>query len=351
MSVHRTKIYAGLITVVVVNVALATALYVVIRDHKASAPSANPDEALNYTPVEVAAAQRSTSEAMLVQTVDYLPGPATPEDNNWSPQPLQVASANEHTVQQPTLVADIAVEADYEYFANSFRGNMIRAQNYVTELLTAVSAIYERDIHVRLRPTFVRIATQPNDPWSTVKISDALIEVKSYWTVNEPGQRRAAVLFLSGKNLGGGLAYRSGLCTNEFGYAVVGSIKGSFTTESSNNTWDLVSVAHELGHVFGSKHSHCYKRGGEQAGWYDQCYGAQAASECYSGPVHPSNGTIMSYCYVAGGSMSRINPISFSDGDPAMTSVMRQTAEGALTGNGSGCLNDAPEAMPAAANK
>jgi hypothetical protein len=290
---------------------------------------------------------------MPIAVSDYVEAPVVSRSGDGArSQTTTPASASKQ--DQVLLVADIAVEADYEYFAYTFKGNLVRATNYVTQLLTAVSAIYERDIGVRLRPTFIRIATRPNDPWVAKDSSSELVEVKNFWVSHEASRARAAVLFLSGRTLGGGLAYRSGLCSRDFGYAIVSSIRGSFTTTPSSNTWDLVSVAHELGHIFGSKHSHCYKRSGGESGWYDQCYSTQdAASGCYSGPVHPSNGTIMSYCYVASGSMSRINPLSFSDGDPTMVNVMRRTAEGALADDpsGNGCLDYANGSLPLAGGK
>ena len=352
MSNRRTKQLVGLIIIIVININLAVVLMRDAGPRPALTPAdATPvvrDEALTYTPVISSPSYGVEPEPMPAAASDYLEvaplleRSARIESSAISDQPDQ---------DQALLVADIAVEADYEYFAKTFRGNLVRATNYVTQLLSAVSAIYERDIHVRLRPTFIRIATRPDDPWSAKDSNSQLVELKKYWMVHDSARPRAAVLFLSGRNLGGGLAYRSGLCTQEFGYAVVSSVRGSFTTMPSNKTWDLISVAHELGHIFGSKHSHCYKRGDSQAGWYDQCYSVQEASGCYSGPVHPSNGTIMSYCYVSGGSMSRINPISFSDGDPVMVSVMRRTAEAMLTDNPGGCLDYANGSLPLAGGK
>jgi hypothetical protein len=266
-------------------------------------------------------------------------------------EPPANAAIGSGKLGQAMLVADIAVEADYEYFANTFKGDLVRATDYVTELLTAVSDIYERDLQIRLRPSFIRIATQQGDPWSAKDSNSELLEVKDFWTTYETARSRAAVLFLSGRSLGGGLAYRSGLCSKDFGYAVVSSVRGSFTVTPGDNTWDLVSVAHELGHVFGSKHSHCYKREDGPSGWYDQCYSAQESSGCYSGPVQATNGTLMSYCYVAGGSMSRIDPLSFSDGDPVMISVMRRTAEVRLIDSSGGCMDFANGQMPLAGHK
>jgi hypothetical protein len=347
MSARRTKQIVGMVLVTVVNVFLVCIGYEIVSG-SLSLPVAHGNAAMTAAPATAnVISQTHDVQAMPADRpadgVDYLEVRNLPDPKPRSRQDSD--TTNTRSLGRARLQADIAVEADYEFYANVFGGDMVRASDYITQLLNAVSAIYERDIHVRLRPTFVRIATTPDEPWKAGTASAELVEVKNYWTAHDANVSRAAVLFLSGRNLGGGLAYRSGLCTNDFGYAVVGSIKGSFTRQPSDDTWDLVSVSHELGHIFGSRHSFCYKRD-DGATWYDECYSGPPSGGCYSGPVQPSNGTIMSYCYVAGGSMSRINPISFSDGDPAMTSVMRATAENALAVNAGGCLSYAPETMP-----
>lgn len=343
MSAHRTRLFVGMALITVVNVVLVVLLYRLVS------AKATPSEGPIQSSVAVhTVSPADDAEAMPAANSDYLEVKGLP-----APQPrtrTDIMTTNARSLDRALLVADVAVEADYEYYANVFNGDLVRASNYVTQLINAVSAIYERDLHVRLHLVFVRIATTPNSPWHAVNVNAELIEVKNYWVANEPNVPRAVVLFLSGRNLGGGLAYRGGLCTADFGYAVVGSIKGSFTTQPSDNTWDLVAVSHELGHIFGSRHSFCYKRG-DNTTWYDQCYSGPPDGDCYSGPIQPSNGTIMSYCYVAGGSMSRINPISFSDGDPAMTNVMRQTAENTLASTAGGCLGYAQQALPEAARR
>lgn len=237
------------------------------------------------------------------------------------------------------LVAHIAVEADYEFY--QLFGDLTAANNYVSQLIGAVSDIYERDIQVQLVPSFVRIATTANDPWTAVTSSAALQEVGNYWNTYEAGRQRATVLFLSGKNLGGGVAWLGTVCNNSYSpgssydYAIAGSLDGSFSTTPGSNTWDLVVVAHELGHNFNSKHSHCYTRSNDQP--YDRCYASE--NGCYAGNVVATTGTIMSYCHINAGGMSNINPLSFTDGDPVMVNVMRSFAESKAVTQAYGCLD------------
>src|SRR5207253_8420266 len=56
---------------------------------------------------------------------------------------------------------------------------------------------------------------------------------------------------------------------------------------------------HELGHNFGTPHTHCYSPP------LDKCFSGEAG--CYSGPVVASRGTIMSYCHLLAGGLSNID--------------------------------------------
>ncbi len=306
-------------------------------------PVDNRSESLNYSPVVTQVASpvlpsaRASSglafpgSGTITQTTDEVESPLA----RAKPALQAEAAPAPGLVSVPTtLLADIAVEADYAYF-QKLGSDPVRAEAYARQLIAAVSDIYAREINVRLRVTYFHVSTSPNEPWTATTAATALPEVQAYWVAHGQNVQRATVLFLSGKSLGGGMSYRPGICSNDYGYAVAGDIQGTFSTQPGSMTWDLVVVAHELGHNFGSMHTHCYQ--GSGGSWYDECYNQE--NGCYSGAVVPSKGTLMSYCENNSPYMSNIDPLSFEDNsDPTIVNVMRATAEGATISQPNGCL-------------
>jgi hypothetical protein len=112
---------------------------------------------------------------------------------------------------------------------------------------------------------------------------------------------RNTVHMLSGKSGGGGIAYLNQMCGGQYAYGVSSSLNGEFPTpihDADWGNWDLVVVAHELGHNFRSPHTHCYSPP------VDTCYNGD--SSCWTGATTCTPGTIMSYCHLCGG-MDNLN--------------------------------------------
>jgi cysteine-rich repeat protein len=193
--------------------------------------------------------------------------------------------------------AEVAVETDTELYAKF--GSEAAALDYLAALVAAASAIYERDAGVRLRFSYIRL-WPASDPWSATSPIATLDEVRAYW--NDPSHgmaeiagRRDLVHMISGKRVQGGVAYIDVLCDQSFGFGV----SQVFGSPSPSQTWDLLVLAHELGHNFGSVHSHCYDPP------LDRCYAQE--NGCYGGTVVPSQGSIMSYCHLLPGGIGNID--------------------------------------------
>jgi Metallo-peptidase family M12 len=274
------------------------------------------------------------------------------------PRKPQAAATGKETsalvanVSQAKLTANIAVETDYELFVllGSSEDN-VRA--YVANLFDAISNVYRRDANIEIKPSFVRVWTNPNNPWTATTSFAALSELRAYWSsYPETTRSRAVVVFLSGKNLGGGVAYLGSICqkTGAYDTVVVGNLTGLVNNTAGPSTWDVVATAHELGHTFGTGHTHC-SQNSAGTGFYDQCYGGEPSDNlrnppksCYAGTSVNTYGTIMSYCHVNSTpevGMRNINPLSFlnSEDDPKIKNVIRTTAEKYTVGNDiEGCL-------------
>lgn len=197
----------------------------------------------------------------------------------------------------PTLLVEVFVETDQELLELFTTPD--EALAYLAELAAAVSAIYDNDTDVRVVFRGIRL-WQAEDPWRRRSTAGMLDEVRAWWTENETGTPRDLVHFVSGKGVTGGIAYLDVLCDEQYGYGV-STVFGAFDVLDPASTWDLTVVAHELGHNFGSEHTHCYDPP------VDTCYAGE--SGCYAGPTSlpPGGGTIMSYCHLLPGGDANIN--------------------------------------------
>lgn len=196
----------------------------------------------------------------------------------------------------PCRVVQIAVDTDWEYTASLFNGNVNAAAAYAVTLIAGVGEIYQNNLNVRLVVSYLRLFETNNDPYN--QGGDLLQEFRNHWNATQGGVERDLAHLLSGRNNlpYGGVAYLSVMCSQQWGYGLSGYLNGSFPYPLINNNggnWDLVVVAHELGHNFGTGHTHdSYTPPIDNCGNGD-CAGAQ-------------NGTIMSYCHTCSGGISNI---------------------------------------------
>jgi len=199
-------------------------------------------------------------------------------------------------------LADVAIDTDQELRAKFASDSA--ALGYLAALAAAATSIYERDLAVRLRFSYLRLwGAAPPDPWTATDPSGTLGELRTYW--NNPANNmdtiagpRTVVHFVSGKSVQGGIAYLDVLCDASYGYGV-SQVYGSFDLSQPSQIWDALVVTHELGHNFGTPHTHCYSPP------LDRCFSGEAG--CYTGPVVASRGTIMSYCHLLAGGLSNID--------------------------------------------
>jgi hypothetical protein len=206
---------------------------------------------------------------------------------------------------------DIAIDTDWEFTANLFNGNTSAAAAYALALTAATSEIFTDDLNVRLRVSYLRLWTGANgasDPWDQTSTTNQLFQYRDYWVANESAVERDLGHFLSGRGLGGGVAWLPGLCGGDFSFGLSANLGGGFPyplIDNNGANWDIMVYAHELGHNFGSPHTHSYE---------------PPLDGCGNGDCSAANtGTIMSYCHTCSGGLTNV-ALSFHPGNIATMS-------------------------------
>ncbi len=208
-----------------------------------------------------------------------------------------------------TLEATIAMDCDFESFKHY--GSVAATENYVTARLAESSAIYERDVSIKLNLGQLRIFEEP-DPFPAKSDKEALNIFTQFWKDSMQFVDRTLAVYISRKPISAegvsqGLAwvgsiatdgnYTGVLCNKNIGYAFV-----KFSGNNGFITGHTGVLAHELGHNFGSPHTHsCYWRPA-----IDSCYTAepiQGQGKCFSDAEKHlilGGGELMSYCHMGG---------------------------------------------------
>ncbi|MDF1839736.1 MAG: zinc-dependent metalloprotease, partial [Planctomycetota bacterium] len=211
-----------------------------------------------------------------------------------APQQVDLDTAttvSQNFVGAGTLECKIAIETDYEYWA--VWGDSIACVNYTNQLMFAASLKFFQELDVSLTYPYVQLYTTPNDPWSLgIDTSTALDTFVAQWGSQTRNGANLAH-FLSGRSLGGGIAYIGTLCGGTLPFGVSGSINGgvNFPISQASSNWDFVVFTHEIGHNFNSLHTHQY------CPPIDTCSDADAT--CVPS-TNCTDGFIMSYCHTCG---------------------------------------------------
>lgn len=204
-------------------------------------------------------------------------------------------------------VIRLALECDTEFTQNGFGGNQTAASVYAATLAGAMTEIYRRDLNAGFQVSFLRLWTGA-DPYTAPTSSPQLAQFRDYWNANMAFVQRDLAHMLSPRGLGGGVAYRPGLCSSSGGYGLSGNLNSFFPYPLVNNSgqnWDIMVASHEIGHNFNSGHTH------------DPDSYNPPIDGCGNGYLEPplpadctaanlNIGTIMSYCHVCSGGMTNI---------------------------------------------
>jgi hypothetical protein len=186
-------------------------------------------------------------------------------------------------------------DCDYDTY-KAFGNSPVSVANYVISMFNEISTLYVNE--------YISVAISEIHVWDhqdPYKIPTKEAELSLFKDNNSSFNGDIAHLIRYGGDFSAGIAYLSGLCNGK-GYGV-DIIYFSYTASELNfptYTRDAEVVTHEMGHNFGSPHTHeCVWNGNDTK--IDQC-GDAVGDNCCSCNVGvgldplPANGTIMSYC-------------------------------------------------------
>ena len=208
----------------------------------------------------------------------------------------------------------IAIDTDEEYL-QMFGGDVNQAIGYTATLMAGASVIYTRDVNTRLELSYLRLWNS-TDPWNQPSTGDQLYEFRDYWEGSKQSVERDLAHFLSGRGLGGGVAWLGVICDSSFNYGLSANLGGAFPYPIENNdggNWDLMVFSHELGHNFGAPHTH------DLTPQVDNC----AGGDCSIVP----NATVMSYCHLCDGGLANVRMEFCPENIAIMNNFLSETCD------------------------
>jgi hypothetical protein len=154
------------------------------------------------------------------------------------------------------LECEVALESDYETYLQ-FGSSVVNATSYMLSLMSVASALYIRDLNVKIIITFTRVWDTVNDPYNGTSSGQLLNQFRNHWISNMQFVHRDLAHYISTRpgGLGGIAPSIGGLCqilSNGYAFSNTDGLFSGLPVYS----WDVDVVSHETGHNFGSYHTH-----------------------------------------------------------------------------------------------
>ena len=252
---------------------------------------------------------RPTGLFVLYETADAIDAPAFEcgvdalAETVVTPQPMGLPPSQPET--QVLECVEVALDIDF-FTYNQFGADCNTSVEWALALMTGVSEIYQTELNdlIYLGISYINV-WETTDPYASFNgNAGAMLDAFRLEWLNNPdlaNRPRDIVHLLTRRtNTGtGGIAYLGVNCNNAYAAGFSSYLSPTTSYNLNSYSWNLNVVAHELGHNFGSNHTHWC---GWPGGPIDDCYTAEGG--CTNTPA-PQIGTIMSYCHaVAGGSVN-----------------------------------------------
>jgi len=245
-----------------------------------------------------------------------------------------------HTRKDLGDCVEIYIECDYSmYEEHNYSVNAVK--EYVSALFNEVAIIYYNErINILLSELYVW--TSP-DPYRNLTNSYDLLDGFGAYRRNDYNGRLAHLLTY--RSVGdGGRAWLDVLCESYYTYERnnetrhagpygVSTVISNTVTPFNTYSWDVFILSHELGHNFGSPHTHACKWGPDGDEALDNCWPTE--DDCAAGPEPVNGGTIMSYCNT--GDAFYLYGINFNNGFGTQPGDLIRSKV-----NSSNCLSECP---------
>ena len=207
-------------------------------------------------------------------------------DTNTALSPEELSSSS--SAAAVTRCIKIFLETDYDLFLN--KGGVNETINYITGVFNQSAALYSNEgIPISISEIFVW--TSPS-PYNGTNSSQQLNQFQNTRTSFNGDFAELVDL----ENQGGLAATINSYCASTSLRECYSGIF-PFYSDVPTYSWTVEVFTHELGHLFGSPHTHaCVWNGNNTA--IDGCGPAAGYSEGCNGPIPPEGGTIMSYCHL-----------------------------------------------------
>ncbi len=182
----------------------------------------------------------------------------------------------------------IYIEADFAFFEDN-GSSVNNVEVYLNGLFNEVETIYfNESIEVSISEIFVHTEAGP-----FVDISSTAQGLNRFQELRQDNFNGRLAHLITGRPLNAGQARIDVLCSINENHAI-SALYSTYNTFPAY-TWDLYVFAHEMGHNFGSRHTHaCVWNGNNTA--IDSCDDFTEGSCALPGSP-ASGGTVMSYCH------------------------------------------------------